>query len=39
MPGTVDDRLDDEIYNRRIPVAPARASGSLNTMRAAAFSN
>jgi len=38
VPGTVDDRLDDEVYQRTI-LPPVRASGSLAAMRAAAFSN
>ena len=37
MPGTVDDRLDDAMYKRSV-VAPARAAGSLATMKAAQFS-
>jgi 5-oxoprolinase (ATP-hydrolysing) len=36
VPGTIDDRLDEEVYKRTI-IAPVRASGSLATMRSTAL--
>ncbi|ORY28998.1 Hydantoinase B/oxoprolinase-domain-containing protein [Naematelia encephala] len=38
VPGTVDDRLDEEVYKRSIAVH-TRANGSLASMRAAQWSN
>ncbi|EIW72692.1 hypothetical protein TREMEDRAFT_67004 [Tremella mesenterica DSM 1558] len=38
VPGTIDDRLDDEVYKRSI-IPPVRAGGSLATLRMAALSN
>lgn len=35
--GTVDDRLDEEVYKRSI-VAPVRAAGSLASFKAAQMS-
>ncbi|ORX34267.1 Hydantoinase B/oxoprolinase-domain-containing protein [Kockovaella imperatae] len=37
VPGTIDERLDDEVYKRSI-VAPVRASGSLAAFKAAQMS-
>ena len=37
VPGTVDDRLDDDVYKRSI-VAPVRAAGSLASFKAAQMS-
>jgi len=36
--GTVDERLDDEVYKRSL-VAPVRATGSLASFRAAQMSS
>lgn len=38
VPGTVDDRLDDDVYRHSLG-APTRANGSLAAMTAAAWSN
>ena len=38
MPGTVDERLDDDVYKRSV-VAPVRASGSLAAFKAAQMSS
>jgi 5-oxoprolinase (ATP-hydrolysing) len=41
VPGTVDERLDEEVYKKQVAVlgGGARANGSLAAMTAAAWSN
>ena len=38
MAGTIDERLDEEVYKRNV-VAPVRATGSLASFKAAQMSS